>query len=62
MLRFNPVLWLAIVTWAPGITAPLGSVMVPKTVPSWVCDQAIDENNANNVADNIDGLYGEQFV
>src|SRR6266566_2890889 len=56
--RFKPVLWLTIVTWAPGITAPLGSLMVPKTVASWVCDHAHAENNANGKASRMHGLNG----
>src|SRR5579862_8434728 len=54
-LRFNPVPWLTIVTTTPGTTAPLGSVMAPETVASWVCDHALTEMNAANVADNVNG-------
>src|SRR6202035_4653499 len=59
--RFKPVLWLTIVTWAPGITAPLGSLMVPKTVASWVCDHAHAENKANSKASSMRGLFEAHF-
>src|SRR5580698_1237672 len=55
-LRFNPVPWLKIVTATPETTAPLGSVMVPETVASWVCGHALTEMNAANIADNVYGL------
>src|SRR5580700_1072076 len=45
--RFNPVFWLTIVTWAAGITAPLESVTVPKTVVSSLCGHAQAGSNAN---------------
>src|SRR5262249_33851198 len=48
--RVNPVLWLIIVTCASGTTAPVGSVMVPKTVASWVCDHAHSEKKTNAIA------------
>src|ERR1700741_1758207 len=48
--RLNPVLWLRIVTWASGITAPLGSVMTPKTVASCVWDHPQAENKTNDRA------------
>jgi len=54
-LRFSPVPWLTIVTLTPGTTAPLVSVMVPETVASWVCDHALTEMNAANIADNVYG-------
>src|SRR5215470_12064136 len=47
--RFNPVLALETVTRASGITAPVGSVMVPKTVASWVCDHAAAEKEAKSM-------------
>src|SRR5689334_18018325 len=59
--RFKPVLWLTIVTWAPGITAPLGSSIVPKMVASWVCAHAHAENKANNKAISMRGLFGAHF-
>ena len=46
VLRFNPVPWLTIVTTTPETTAPLGSVMAPETVASWVCDHATTERSA----------------
>src|SRR5580692_5660187 len=54
-LRFNPVPWLTIVTSTPGTAAPLGSLMMPETVASWVCDHALTEMNATNIADNVYG-------
>src|SRR5262245_26269868 len=60
--RVNPVLWLTIVTWAPGTTAPLGSVMVPKTAASWVCDHAHTEDKVNNRPNSMHGLDDAQFV
>src|SRR5580698_4806433 len=54
-LRFNPVPWLTIVALTPGTAAPLGSVMVPETVASWVCDHALTEKSATNTADNVYG-------
>ena len=60
--RFNPVLWLTIVTLAAGITAPLGSVMAPKTAASWVCDHAHAENTANSNASSMKGLDGPRLV
>jgi hypothetical protein len=44
------VLRLETATWAPVITAPVGSVIVPKTVPSCVCDQPHVETNATDRA------------
>jgi hypothetical protein len=41
------VLWLRIVTWAPAITAPLGSVTVPKTLATSVCGRARAGSKAN---------------
>jgi hypothetical protein len=61
VVRFKPLLWLTIVTWAPGITAPLGSLMVPKTVASWVCDHAHAENKANSKAGSMRGPLGTHF-
>src|SRR5260370_28079880 len=58
--RFNPVLWLTIVTWVPGITAPLGSLMVPKTVASWVCDHAHAEHK--DKASRMRSLCGADLV
>src|SRR5580658_2292621 len=55
VLRLNPVPWLTIVTPTPETTAPLGSVMVPETVASWVCDHALTEMNAANNAANVYG-------
>jgi hypothetical protein len=55
VLRFNPVPWLTIVTTTPETTAPLGSVMVPETVASWVCGHALTEMNAAKIADNAYG-------
>src|ERR1700726_1534383 len=46
--RFNPVLWLTIVTWAAGMTAPLGSVTVPKTVASSLCGHAHAGSQVND--------------
>src|SRR5215475_15990474 len=43
-MRFNPVLTLETVTRASAITAPVGSVMVPKAVASWVCASAEAEH------------------
>src|SRR5262249_13460218 len=54
--RFNPVLWLTTATCAPGTTAPLGSVMAPKTVASWVCAHAHAENKANDRTNRRRGL------
>src|ERR1043166_8928909 len=48
--RFKPVLWLRIVTAAPGITPPLGSVTAPNTDASCVCDQAVVATKAINAA------------
>ena len=42
------MLWLPIVTWAPGITAPLGSVTVPKIVATSVCANAYAGSKPNN--------------
>ncbi len=53
---------MRIVTWAPGITAPLESVIVPKTVASCVCGHADAENKTDNVTENINDLYREHFV
>src|SRR5580704_16163615 len=50
-LRFNPVPWLTTVTLTPGTTAPLGSVMVPETVASWVCAHAPTERSTANTDD-----------
>src|SRR5579862_1495209 len=61
-LRFNPVPWLAIVTLTPGTTAPLGSVMAPKTVASWVCDHEITERSAAKDVDSMQGRYDARFV
>src|SRR5580704_16497430 len=58
VLRFNPVPPLKIVTLTPGTTAPLGSVTVPETVASWVCDHAPAEKSATNTADNV---YSRKF-
>src|SRR5262245_35346406 len=58
----NPVLWLTIVTCASGTTAPLGSVIVPKTVASWVCDHAHTENEANKMAHNRHPLQERRLV
>src|ERR1700691_3143822 len=55
VLRFNPVPWLTIVTATPRTTAPVGSVMVPEMVASWVCDHALTEMNTTNIADNVYG-------
>src|SRR4029077_15297696 len=46
--RFNPVLWLRIVTWAPVITAPLGSGTVPKTLATSVCGHAHTGSRASD--------------
>src|SRR5215470_8170302 len=54
--RFNPVLALETVTRASAITAPVGSVMVPKTVASWVCGHADAEKLANDRAKSMHGL------
>src|SRR5580693_7684990 len=56
-LRFNPVPWLTIVTLTPGTTAPLGSVMVPETVASWVCDHAPTERSAANAVASRQARY-----
>jgi len=56
------VLTLEAVTWAPGITAPVGSVMVPKTVPSCVWDQPHVETNAKNRANSKQGSCDADFV
>src|SRR5579871_2671146 len=61
-LRFNPVPWLAIVTLTPGTTASLGSVIVPETVASWVCDQALTEKSAANATDGMQGRYDARFA
>src|SRR5579871_2285830 len=61
-LRFNPVPWLAIVTLTPGTMAPLGSVMVPETAPSWVCDHAPTEKSAAKAADRMQGRYDARFA
>src|SRR5580698_7235831 len=60
-LRFNPVPWLAIVALTPGTAAPLGSVMVPETAASWVCDHAPAENSAANAADSMQDRYDAHF-
>src|SRR5215470_239364 len=44
--RFSPVFMAETVTSAPAITAPVGSVIVPKTVASWVCAHAHAEYTA----------------
>ncbi len=62
VLRFNPVLGLRIVAWAPGITAPLESVIIPKTVASCVCGDAGAENKTDSVTENINDLYRLHFV
>src|SRR5262249_15051463 len=54
--RFNPVLTLETATRDSAITAPVGSVMVPKTVPSWVCDHADAEKEANSRAKSMHRL------
>ncbi|MGB9196494.1 MAG: hypothetical protein WCB53_06155 [Terriglobales bacterium] len=46
--RFNPVPWLTIVTWAEGMTAPPGSVTVPKTVANSLCGHAHTGRKAND--------------
>src|SRR6202034_813873 len=61
-LLFNPVPWLTIVTLAPGTAAPLGSVMMPETVASWVCDHAPTEKRATNAADSMQGRYDARFA
>jgi hypothetical protein len=55
-MRFNPVLALETVTRASAMTAPVGSVMVPKTVASWVCGRADAEYTANDRANSMHGL------
>jgi hypothetical protein len=60
--RFNPVLTAETVTLAPGITAPVGSVTVPKTVPSCVCDQPHVETHANDRAKSIRVVWEADFV
>ena len=60
--RFDPVLTLETLTWAPGITAPVGSVMVPKTVPSCVWDQLHVETNAKDRAQSKQRLCDKDFV
>ena len=53
--RHDASLEKQIVTTTSGTTAPLGSVMVPETVASWVCDHALTEMNAANIADDVYG-------
>ena len=60
--RFDPVLMLETLTWAPGITAPVGSVTVPKTVPSCVWDQLHVETNAKDRAHSKQRLCDKNFV
>jgi hypothetical protein len=61
-LRFNPVFWLTIVTLTPGTTAPLGSVMVPETVASWVCDDALATKRAASATDSMQGPHHPRFA
>src|SRR2546430_17081211 len=61
-VRFNPVLWLTTVTAAPGMTAPLGGGIAPKTVASWVCDRIDAENRNSCRASNMHGLYEAHLV
>jgi hypothetical protein len=49
--------WLTIVTLTPGTTATLGSVIVPKTVASWVCGDAHTENQAHARTSGMHDLY-----
>jgi hypothetical protein len=43
-------------------SAPLGSVMAPETVASWVCDHAPIEKSATNAAGNMQGRYDARFA
>src|SRR5579863_1150509 len=61
-LRFNPVPWLTTVTLAPGTTAPLGSVMAPETVASWVCAHAAIEKSTANTAASMYGRRASGFA
>jgi len=60
--RFNPVPWLTIVTLTPGITAPVGSAMVPETVASCVCDHAPTEKSTVNDADSMRRRHDARFA
>src|SRR5580698_4797931 len=62
VLRFNPVPWLIIVTTTPETTALLGSVIVPETVASWVCDHAPTEKSAASAAAGMQRRYGALFA
>src|SRR5271165_1441393 len=60
-LRFSPAPWLTTVTLTPGTTAPLGSVMAPETVASWVCDHAPIEKRPANTAATMQDRYSLRF-
>jgi hypothetical protein len=49
------------VTLTPGTTAPLGSVIVPETVASWVCDRAPAEKSAASTAARMQCRYHSRF-
>src|SRR5580704_6283186 len=61
-LRFNPVPWLTIVALTPGTAAPVGSVMMPETVASWVCGHALTEKSAANAAVSKQGRYDARLA
>src|SRR5579862_7840595 len=61
-LRFKPVPRLTIVTLTPGTTALLGSVMVPETVASWVCDHAPAEKSTAKAADSMQDRYDARLT
>src|SRR5690349_20307764 len=60
--RFSPVPTFTTVTSAPGITAPVLSVMVPKTVPSCDCDHPRADSKLSDRANSKHDLYGRGFV
>src|SRR5579872_2739801 len=61
-LRFKPVPRLTIVTLTPGTTALLGSVMVPETVASWVCDHPPTEKSTARAHASIEGRHHARFA
>src|SRR5580692_9576906 len=48
VLSVSPVPWLTIVIWAAEMTAPLGSITVPNTAASSLCDQAHTPSREND--------------
>ena len=46
----NPVTSFVAVTWAPAMTAPVGSMTVPRIVPVVLCAEAAEANRPSSTA------------